>query len=107
MTKRERFNATYKGTIVNVKFSDTAEKGYSYKCHLDDIPDLKCGDLVLVPVGNNFKVAKVIAIGDEAIIQDNLDVEYKWVIWKVNLTHYKKLVLDEKTTWENFPDEDI
>ena len=107
MTKRERFNAAFKGTIVNVKFSDTAEKGYSYKCHLYDMPNLKCGDLVLVPVKFSFKVAKVTSINNESIIQDNLDVEYKWVIWKVNLTHYKKLVLDEKTTWENFPDEDI
>lgn len=48
------------------------------------------GDLVVVETGGAFKVVKVSRVDDDLNIEPNSDIEYKWVVSKVEIGKYEE-----------------
>jgi len=69
---------------VQVKFPGTG-KLYTYVTHLP----MKCGDYVVIDAESQIKIAKVVAVDDEAKIEPGSDIEYKWVIAVVDMAAYE------------------
>jgi hypothetical protein len=62
--------------------SETAGKLYTYVTHLPLVP----GDIIVVPVASSgWKVAKVISVDDDLLIEPNADYRYSWVIARVDM----------------------
>ena len=71
--------------IASVSFGD-GPKLYDYFTDLK----LRPGDLVVVPAGDFFSVARVMKLREESTRAE------KWVAQKVDLTHYKALLAMEE-----------
>lgn len=71
--------------FVKVIFNQFS-KGYHYKTNLN----LEVGDLVIVKTPSEYKVVEVFQIGCE-VDEENSDIEYKWIVQKLDLTNYHQL----------------
>lgn len=97
MNELDILNAMYNGIIVKCIFENTERskladvKSYGYKCN---IPDISVGDRVLVesPQGY-FRSVVVVEITDSLDIEPG--IQYKWVVSKLDLGNYNKLIEDE------------
>ena len=86
--------------VIDVKFVNTARetpKICSYKS-LD--PNIGVGDLVVVPAlyqdgKSRFSVAEVVGVDGELEI-DSKEIEYKWVVQRVNMSDYNDVLIREK-----------
>lgn len=67
---------------------DLTIKTYTY---LTDLTDLNPGDFAVVLAQGVPKVVYISAVHDEVEIEPNSDVEYKWIVSKVDLAHFEKL----------------
>lgn len=56
----------------------TSSRAYTYVTHLD----VRAGDYVVVPTGNNnlWKIGEVLGVDEDLNIEPNADVKYKWVV---------------------------
>lgn len=73
----------------------TLEKRYTFKTFLD----LKPGDVVVVPdnaYNKNYSVAMVNSVDAAPDIDFDADFEYKWIIDKVNMEQYEKVLQTEE-----------
>jgi hypothetical protein len=71
----------------------TAEKSYTYVTDLNLSP----GDLVVVVAQDSMKLVTVMEVHDGVEIEPNSAISYKWVVAKVDLSHYEKTAaLNEK-----------
>lgn len=68
------------------------QKTYTY---VTDLP-LKDGDLVIVDAAGAMKLATVAHIDDVVDIEPNSNIAYKWVVAKVDLTHYEQCMAKNK-----------
>lgn len=53
---------------------------------------LQPGDLVVVPYQKHFSVAEVVEVHDDLRIQPNEEIEYRWVVQKVDASRYYKIL---------------
>ena len=74
---------------VQVRYQNNPSKTYTFKT----VEDLIAGDLVLVPSGadNTIKVVEVVSVDPSVVLDVDSDIEYKWVIGKVDLTNYNHI----------------
>lgn len=71
---------------VEVNFGGTSSKIYTYVTDLD----VAVGDHAIVECGNDgLKVVQIMGVHDDLNIEPNSDVEYKWLVAKFDLEHYK------------------
>jgi hypothetical protein len=63
-----------------------SQKEYTYVTDLD----LEPGDLVVVFAQGVPKVVLVASVHEELAIQPNEDIEYKWIVCKIDMEAYKK-----------------
>lgn len=76
---------------IAVQFSNengTVSGSYTYVTHLD----VKAGDYVIVPAGNqNFwKIGEVLGVDDDLNIEPNADVKYKWIIGVIDVEAWRE-----------------
>jgi hypothetical protein len=72
--------------MANSRDSERGGRSYTYVTHLD----LEVGDLIVVPVvSSGWKVAKVIGIDDDLLIEPNSDMRYSWVIARIDTAAYQ------------------
>lgn len=87
---QDNFDKSDKGyrpmTIMGDDMYRLSEKVYTYVTDLD----LKEKDLVLVFAQGVPKIVVVDRVDDEISIQPNDDVEYKWIVCKIDLTQYNE-----------------
>lgn len=70
-----------------------AGKAYTYKVHLTD--KVEADDYVVVNVGT-LKIAKIIEVHDVPKIDYDSDIDYKWIVSKIDLTGYNERIEREK-----------
>lgn len=82
---------------VNCTFQGQS-KSYAY---ISTIPGIVAGDLLVVEYtgreGNRFSIVKVDSVDAHLEIQPNSEIEYKYVISKLDMTDYDKLLSDNQT----------
>lgn len=61
-------------------------KTYRYVTTLD----VQVGDIVIVPAVGEYKLVYVCQVDDDLLIEPNEDIQYKWVVSKVDFTHFKE-----------------
>ena len=71
---------------VSVTFAGGTNKCYTYVTNLD----FDCGDLAIVQVSGDFKVVQIDAVAPDLRIPPNSDIQFKWIVAKVDLTEYKR-----------------
>lgn len=76
-------------TTVSVCFDHSGgnRDTYTYKTNLDLEPD----DIVVVPARGYFKTAQVIEVHEEPQIDLDSDIDYKWVVQKVDVKGWQEL----------------
>lgn len=71
----------------------TGQQGYSYKTMLD----VEVDDFVVVETpSNGFQTVKVVEVQSPMDINFNTNIKYKWVIQKLDFTHYELSKEQEK-----------
>lgn len=71
---------------VEVNFGGNSSKIYTYVTDLD----VAVGDHAIVECGNDgLKVVQIMGVHDDLNIEPNSDIEYKWLVAKFDLEHYK------------------
>jgi len=68
-------------------------KEYTYKTNLP----LAIGDFVVVQVKEEFKVVKVVKLDSVPAIETNCDYPLKWIITKVDISGYDRLLKHDET----------
>lgn len=83
-------------STVAIVFEMTNEpkKAWTYKA--PNSLELTVGDLVVVQANTSFKVGKVAEVHAEPQIDTDSDIDYKWVIDKVDLTLFNKIQENEE-----------
>lgn len=71
---------------IAVTFNGGTSKTYTY---VTDI-DFKAGDYAIVEVSGDFKVVEVVNTAPDLRIPPNSDIQFKWVVAKLDLTDYEK-----------------
>lgn len=71
-------------------YGNKSEDANATFIYVTDIADLKEGDLVVVPCQKHFSVAEVVEMHDDLRIQPNDEIEYRWVVQKVDAARYYK-----------------
>lgn len=74
---------------VKVKFFKDSEKLYTYKTLLTD---LEVDDFVVVSNNNYYKVVQVVEIDDIPDLNIDSNIEYKWIVQKVDAEQYNELI---------------
>lgn len=71
-------------TIEVLLYTDStrAPKAYTY------VTDLKVNDKVVVDANGEYKLAEIAAVHDGVNIEPNSNVQYKWIISKVDTAQY-------------------
>lgn len=79
--------------VVGVFAPYTGQKGYTYKTVLD----VEVDDFVIVETpSNGFQIVKVVEVASPFDIDLNSNIKYKWVVDKLDLSHYEKCKEQEK-----------
>jgi len=73
---------------VKVKFKDYDKKFYTYKT----LWDHEVGDFVVVRVQDEYKVVEVMEVDDVPDLNIHSDVNYKWIVDKVDIDHHKTIL---------------
>lgn len=61
--------------------SESTGKLYTYITHFDLAP----GDIIVVPVASSgWKVAKVVSVDDDLLVEPNSDYRFSWVIARID-----------------------
>jgi Pyruvate/2-oxoacid:ferredoxin oxidoreductase gamma subunit len=91
--------------FIGVRFANYAGTVYTYKT-IDQT--IKEGDLVVVPSSDYAKKGRadettsrfgsiaVVDSDDVAVNMQSSDIEYKWIIQKIDVTNYEKIIEVEK-----------
>lgn len=67
---------------------------YMYVCN---IPGVQVDDYVVVPANGGFAVAQVVQVSDELEIIPNEEIQYKWIVSRVDLQPWRDLMLGNET----------
>lgn len=74
---------------VKVKFSINSDKLYTYKTLLTD---LEVDDFAIIKNYDTYKVVQVVEIDDIPDLNIDSNIEYKWIVQKVDVEQYNELV---------------
>lgn len=74
---------------VKVKFSINSDKIYTYKTLLTD---LEVDDFAIIKNHDTYKVVQVVEIDDIPDLNIDSNIEYKWIVQKVDDERYNELV---------------
>lgn len=75
----------WNGAQAHQQPARATQQRYTYKCFFD----CKVGDVVVVPpTGKGLGLATVVAVDPEPDLNFEGDIEYKWLIAKVDFTQY-------------------
>ena len=78
--------------FITANYAPGHERYYTYKTTLA----LEVGDYVVVETAKGFTVVQVAEVHDESQIRGTTDIEYKWVVCKIDATDYDVLVANDK-----------
>lgn len=84
---------------TRAEFPVGQQRSYTYKCPSDVAESLTAGDLVIVPPSNDTKlpsIATVVRVDDEPELNFEGDIQYKWLIGKVDTSRYDDIQKKEK-----------
>jgi len=73
------------------KVVTNTSKRYLYLTRLD----LNIGDYLVVEARGVFLVVKVVELHNEPPVKENDTIDYKWVVSKVDISHYTQLLITE------------
>lgn len=88
-------------TTIKVKFKESDDKLYTYKCLKSEADALEIGCHVIVDVSiymgddRKFKAAIVAQIDSVPDIDYDSDIIYKWIVCKVDTTIYNEILEQE------------
>ena len=79
-------SALFQGSCVRVSFTKADDRLYTYKVpeHLT----ISVNDTVIVPYGDNFRLVKVVEVGDETLLDLDSDISYKFIVDRVDFSLY-------------------
>ena len=81
---------------VRVTFNSNGRE-YTYKT----LMDFEVGDLAVVEVSNHFKVVEVVAVDLVPNLSVDSEIEYKWIVQKLDTTDYESCISSEKALSDN------
>lgn len=79
---------------VNINRLKANNTIYTFKA--DTTMDLRVGDLAIVDSQGEPKIVRIVEIHQTPQIDRNASFVYRWVIQKLDLTHYQKRISEEK-----------
>ena len=74
------------------EFDIENQKHYTYKT----IEDFEIGDFAVVKVKGILKIVKIASIDEVCDLNHSSNIEYKWIIKKIDLSEYERLIDIEK-----------
>ena len=81
---------------VRVTFNSNGRE-YTYKTLMDYL----VGDLAVVEVSNHFKVVEYVAVYQVPNLSVDSEIEYKWIVQKLDTTDYESCISSEKALSDN------
>lgn len=81
-------------TTCKVSFGLASPMTYTYKVRVQD--EIKQDDHVVVLTANGLRVVRVIEVHDEPKIDIASDIEYKWIVQKVDMTAFDNIMAEEE-----------